>query len=58
MEQVQVYPVEELKQHSKVLFGVNPEVMAGALHSSDKKEFAVEELRELIKTFLQRKVEG
>lgn len=53
----QVYTVGDLKENSKVLFDVYPEVIDGALHENNKAQFSVAEMQGLIKTFLNKKVE-
>lgn len=50
------YPREELLANAEVLFGVKPEVMAGALHGNDQTEFTVDEMRKLVEQFLKRRV--
>ncbi|WP_084665619.1 hypothetical protein [Thermanaeromonas toyohensis] len=50
------YSREELISNAEVLFGVKPEVLAGALYGNDRKEFTIDEMRQLIKAFLERRV--
>jgi len=52
------YPISELIAQSKAIFGVNPEVVAGAVHGIDVTgdEFTVDEVKGLIEAFLKRKV--
>ena len=50
------YPLAELKANSKALFGVQPEVIDGALYNNAQQEFSVSELGKIINTFLKRKV--
>lgn len=50
------YPKDELMANAEALFGVKPEVVAGALHGNDKAEFTVDEMRKLIDSFLKRRV--
>lgn len=50
------FPRQELMEHSLELFGVRREVIAGALHGNNQETFTVEELRRMIKAFLERKV--
>ena len=50
------YPLSELKANSKALFGVQPEVIDGALYNNTQQEFSVLELGKIINTFLKRKV--
>ena len=52
----QAYPLLEMQQNSKHLFGVQPEVIAGALYGVEQQEFTVAEMQALIKAFLERKV--
>lgn len=50
------YPVADLLANAEALFGVKPEVVAGALHGVSQNEFSVGELRKLIENFLKRRV--
>lgn len=50
------YHRDELVAHSVSLFGVQPEVIAGALHDSDQTDFTIDEMRDMIDQFLMRKV--
>lgn len=50
------YSVNELAQNAQALFGVKPEVLAGALHGVVQKELAVDEAKRLIEQFLKRRV--
>lgn len=52
----QVYTLDELKQNAPVLFGVQSEVLAGALHGNTKSEFTINEMKGLVDKFLKRKV--
>lgn len=45
------YSLEDLKINSKVLFGVQPEVIDGALYGNNCKQFTVAEMTQLIQTF-------
>lgn len=52
------YPLGELLAQSKEIFGVNPEVVVGAVHGinvTDNK-FTVDEVKGHIEVFLKRKV--
>lgn len=53
----QVYSLAELKENAMAIFGVQPEVIAGALYGNNKQEFTVSELQKLINKFLRKKVE-
>ena len=50
------YSREELLANSEALFGVRPEVVAGALHGEEQNELTVDEVRRRIDQFLKRKV--
>jgi hypothetical protein len=50
------YTREELLAGAANLFGVKPEVVAGALLGSGKEAYAIEEMGRLICQFQQRKV--
>lgn len=50
------YPRAELRENALNLFGVQTEVFDGALHGNVKQEFAVAEVKGLIRGFLERKV--
>lgn len=50
------YHKQELIANAQAIFKVNPEVVVGALHGNDAKEFTVSEVREAVKSFLERKV--
>lgn len=50
------YSKEELLANAEALFGVKPEVVAGALHGNTQAEFTVDEMRKLIDSFLKRRV--
>lgn len=50
------YAGEELAASSAALFGVPPEVLAGALHGVDKEELTVAEAKRFVNQFLDRKV--
>lgn len=52
----QVYALSELKENAMAIFGVQSEVIAGALYGNSKQEFTVSELQKLINTFLRKKV--
>lgn len=53
----QVYSLAELKENAMAIFGVQSEVIAGALYGNSKQEFTVSELQKLINKFLRKKVE-
>lgn len=53
----QSYSLAELKENAMTIFGVQPEVIAGALHGNAKQEFKVSELKGLVTKFLKKKVE-
>jgi len=52
------YPIGELIAQSKAIFGVNREVIIGAVHGIDVtgNEFTVDEVKAHIEVFLKRKV--
>jgi len=50
------YDREELVQNAQALFNVNPEVLVGALHGSDKIKLTIDEARRSVDQFLKRKV--
>lgn len=50
------YAKEELAIHSQALFNCKPEVVTGALYDSKQNEFTIEEVKQLIHQFMQRKV--
>lgn len=50
------YSKDELLANADALFGVRPEVVAGALHGNAQTEFTVDEMRKLIDSFLKRRV--
>jgi len=56
VQDLPVYTRDELLANSVALFGVRPEVVAGALCGSDKKEFTVQDLQKIIDQFLNRRV--
>jgi hypothetical protein len=56
MENEVKYSREELISQSESLFGVKREVVDGALHGNDQKEFTVGEMKAIIDSFLNRKV--
>jgi hypothetical protein len=51
-----VYPRKELQARAMEIFGVNPEVVAGALCGNKKTELTTGEVRMAIKAFLERRV--
>jgi hypothetical protein len=56
MDDAQKYPIGELIAQSKAIFGVNPEVVVGAVYQGRADEYSVDEVKGLIKAFLERKV--
>ncbi|HEX3046208.1 MAG TPA: hypothetical protein VHY08_15740 [Bacillota bacterium] len=52
------YSLAELTAYSNELFQCRPEVVAGAVRGKLQNEYTVEELRQLINKFLNRKVNG
>lgn len=50
------YPRDELIVNARSIFGVMPEVVAGALHGNDARELTITEVKEAIKKFQKRKV--
>lgn len=50
------YPKEELLVNAEALFGVKREVLLAAIIGDQRTEFAVDEVKGLIKSFLERKV--
>ena len=55
-EQTSKYPKEELIASAYAIFGVMPEVVAGALHGNEVQELSLDEAKQAIKEFLERKV--
>lgn len=55
-EEAQKYHISELIIQSRAIFRVNPEVVRGAVHGAAGDEFTIDEVRGLIKAFLERKV--
>ncbi|WP_136603663.1 hypothetical protein [Paenibacillus dokdonensis] len=51
------YKLTELIAHSKDLFDVKPEVMAGAFYDSEGELFTVSETKEKIEQFMKAKVD-
>ena len=51
-----VYPLSELKQASRQVFGVPSEVVVAALMDTKKKEYTVTEVRAAIKEFMNKEV--
>lgn len=49
------YSREELMQNAKALFDRKPEVVVGALSSSDETEFTIDEVKKKINEFTKRK---
>lgn len=51
------FPVSELSKHCRELFGVNPEVFAGAFFDAKSDEqFTKEQAKEKIEKFLKKEV--
>lgn len=50
------YPMASLRAHSTRLFQVTPEVFDGALYGSQDTEFTIAEVKQKIKSFLEREV--
>jgi len=51
------YKLTELMAHSKDLFDVKQEVMAGAFYGAEGEQFTVTETREKIEQFMKAKVD-
>lgn len=54
--QEEKYPRAELMANSMAIFGVMPEVVAGALYDNGAEELTVAEVQEAIYNFLTRSV--
>ncbi len=50
------YPRSELISGSRTIFGVMPEVVAGALHGIEAEELTLTEVKAAIDNFLKRRV--
>lgn len=50
-----MYSRAELKQLAQTLFGVKPEVVDGALHGDGRNELTVDDARQRINQFLNRR---
>ncbi|ACV64907.1 hypothetical protein Dtox_4240 [Desulfofarcimen acetoxidans DSM 771] len=50
------YPRDELMANAMTIFGVMPEVVAGALHGNAAEELTVAEVQDAINNFLIRSV--
>ena len=51
------FPLSELSKHSRELFGVNPEVLAGAFYDAKSDDlFSKEEAKVKIEKFLKKEV--
>ena len=48
--------IKELREHSRELFGVRPEVFDGALFHVEKNSITKSEAKKLITQFLQKEV--
>lgn len=55
-EKEEVYSRDELISYSKEIFGVNPEIVEGALSGIPKREFTIKEVKNHINQFLRRRV--
>lgn len=55
-EAEQTYPQKELVTNAQAIFGVMPEVLAGALYGYGAEEISITQAKKLIDEFLQRKV--
>ncbi|GGH28593.1 hypothetical protein [Paenibacillus segetis] len=51
------YSVAEIIANAEALAGVKPEVMIGAFHGIDKEMLTVNEAKDLVQQFLEKKVE-
>jgi len=56
-EEAPKYHINELIAQSQAVFGVKPEVVVGAVYGCSGNELTVDEVKVLIKAFLERKVE-
>lgn len=50
------YSAEDLAGSAEALFGVKPEVVAGALHGIGNTELTLDEARSFVSQFMKRKV--
>lgn len=50
------YPREELIANAEAIFGVRSEIVAGALHGNKSRVLSLDEVRQAIKAFLERRV--
>ena len=50
------YTVDEFRAASKKLFGYGPEVVDGATYGKTKEAYTVEEMKKLVKDFLEKPV--
>ena len=50
------YGREQLADNAEALFGVKPEVVAGALHGVRAAELTLDEARSFVSQFMKRKV--
>ncbi|MEC1665507.1 hypothetical protein NSS75_01160 [Bacillus sp. FSL K6-1012] len=48
--------IKDLREHSRELFGVKPEVFDGALFHAEKNSITKSEAKKLITQFLQKEV--
>jgi len=49
------YPRQELINNARAIFGHAPEVVAGALHRNEAQELTLDEVKQSINEFLERK---
>jgi len=52
----QTYPRAELMANAQAIFGVAPEVLAGALHGNNAQDLTISEVKKVVKEFLGRRV--
>jgi len=52
----QLYPRVELMANTQSIFGIAPEVLAGALHGNNAQDLTISEVKKAIKEFLGRRV--
>jgi len=53
---VQKYPVDYLLQNANSIFGVNVEVLAGSFYGIDTDNLSVDEAKQYIDNFMNRRV--
>ncbi|KUL16194.1 hypothetical protein MOD14_10590 [Bacillus haynesii] len=49
-----LFHIQDLREHSKELFGVKPEVLDGALFGLDQKQVTKSEAKKRIREFLRK----